>query len=249
MPLLLALATVVSTTLGGIVALRARDRMHLVLGASAGVMLGLVAFDLLPEVFHLSESATNEADGAHGHGAVPWAMVAFIVGFLALHVVERAAGVHEPIDSEYSEHRHNLAGSLGAIGLIVHSFLDGLAIGLAFKIDTSVGWAVAVAVLAHDFADGLNTVTLMRRAGHDRRRTIGALALDALAPVAGVLVAGALSPSDGILAIYLGAFAGLLTYLATADILPEAHAHHPSRMTLVATLGGVGLMYAVTSLS
>jgi ZIP family zinc transporter len=246
-PLLLALATVVSTTLGGIVALRARDRMHLVLGASAGVMLGLVAFDLLPEVFHLSESATAGSSDAHGN--VPWAMVAFIVGFLALHVVERAAGVHEPIDSEYSEHRHNLAGSLGAIGLIVHSFLDGLAIGLAFKIDSSVGWAVAVAVLAHDFADGLNTVTLMRRAGHDRRRTIGALALDALAPVAGVLVAGALSPSDGILAIYLGAFAGLLTYLATADILPEAHAHHPSRMTLVATLGGVGLMYAVTSLS
>lgn len=246
MPLLLALATVVSTTLGGIVALRARDRMHLVLGASAGVMLGLVAFDLLPEVFHLSESTAGEADG--GHGAVPWAMVAFIVGFLALHVVERAAGVHEPIDSEYSDHRHTLAGSLGAVGLIVHSFLDGLAIGLAFKIDTSVGWAVAVAVLAHDFADGLNTVTLMRRAGHDRRRTIGALALDALAPVAGVLVAGALSPSDAILAIYLGAFAGLLTYLATADILPEAHAHHPSRMTLVATLGGVGLMYVVTSL-
>jgi ZIP family zinc transporter len=245
-PLLLALATVVSTTLGGIVALRARDRMHLVLGASAGVMLGLVAFDLLPEVFHLSETA--QAGSPDAHGNVPWAMVAFIVGFLALHVVERAAGVHEPIDSEYSEHRHNLAGSLGAIGLIVHSFLDGLAIGLAFTIDASVGWAVAVAVLAHDFADGLNTVTLMRRAGHDRRRTIGALALDALAPVAGVLVAGALSPSDGLLAIYLGGFAGLLTYLATADILPEAHAHHPSRMTLVATLGGVGLMYAVTSL-
>jgi ZIP family zinc transporter len=245
-PLLLALATVVSTTLGGIVALRARDRMHLVLGASAGVMLGLVAFDLLPEVFHLSEAATGETADAHGN--VPWAMVAFMVGFLALHVVERAAGVHEPIDSEYSEHRHKLARSLGAVGLIVHSFLDGLAIGLAFKIDTSVGWAVAVAVLAHDFADGLNTVTLMRRAGHDRRRTLGALALDALAPVAGVLVASALSPSDGLLAIYLGAFAGLLTYLATADILPEAHAHHPSRMTLVATLGGVGLMYVVTSL-
>jgi ZIP family zinc transporter len=243
MPLLVALATVVSTALGGIVALRARDRIHLVLGASAGVMLGLVAFDLLPEVFQLSASAS----AGDAPGGVPWAMVAFILGFLALHVVERAAGVHEPIDSEYSDHRHNLAGSLGAMGLILHSFLDGLAIGLAFTIDSSVGWAVAVAVLAHDFADGLNTVTLMRRAGHDRRRTIGALALDALAPVAGVLVAGALTPSEAVLAIYLGAFAGLLTYLATADILPEAHAHHPSRLTLVATLGGVALMYAVTA--
>ncbi|MGD9957553.1 MAG: ZIP family metal transporter [Candidatus Nanopelagicales bacterium] len=248
MPLLLAVATVFSTALGGLVALRARDRMHLVLGASAGVMLGLVAFDLLPEVFHLSETGA-EAEGVHAHGPVPWAMVAFIVGFLALHIVERAAGVHEPVDSEYGAHRHTRAGTLGAVGLIIHSFLDGLAIGLAFKVDTSVGWAVAIAVLAHDFADGLNTVTLMRRAGHDRTRTLGALALDALAPIAGVLVAGAITPSDSLLAIYLGAFAGLLTYLATADILPEAHAHHPSRMTLVATLGGVGLMFAVTSLA
>ena len=238
MALLIALCTVVSTSLGGLVALRARDRMHLVLGASAGILLGLVAFDLLPEIFRLA--------GVSGSG-VPVPMIAFVAGFLVLHVIERASGVHEPADSEYGEHHHSLSGTLGAIGLIGHSFLDGLAIGLAFQIDSTVGWAVAIAVLAHDFADGLNTVTLMKRAGHSRKRTIIALAFDALAPVVGVLVARALTPTDAILAIYLGAFAGLLTYLATADILPEAHAHHPSRVTLLTTLGGVALMYAVAS--
>jgi ZIP family zinc transporter len=241
MALLLALCTVFSTAAGGVVALRARDRIHLVLGVSAGILLGLVAFDLLPEVFAL-------AGGSEGQ-AVPAPMIAFVVGFLVLHIIERASGMHEPIDSDYGEHHHDLAGSLGAAGLIVHSFLDGLAIGLAFAVDSSVGWTVAIAVLAHDFADGLNTVTLMRRAGHDRRRAVAALALDAVAPVVGVLVATLMTPSDQILAIYLGGFAGLLTYLATADILPEAHAHHPSRMTLVATVGGVAMMYAVTALS
>ena len=157
--------------------------------------------------------------------------------------------MHEPADSEYGEHRHSWAGSIGAVGLVVHSFLDGLAIGLAFRIDDSVGWAVAIAVLAHDFADGLNTVTLMRRAGHTRGRTIAMLVLDALAPVVGVLVAGAITPSDDLLAVYLGAFAGLLTYLATADILPEAHAHHPSRLTLLSTVGGVAVMLGVAVLS
>jgi ZIP family zinc transporter len=235
--LILALCTVVSTTIGGVVALRARDRMHLVLGASAGVLLGLVAFDLLPEVFRLG----GVPDG------VPTFMVAFVLGFLVLHVVERAAGVHESVDSEYGEHHHNVSGTLGAAGLIGHSFLDGLGIGLAFQVSSTVGWAVAIAVLAHDFADGLNTVTLMRRAGHDKRRARIALALDALAPVAGVLVARLISPPDSVLALYLGAFAGLLTYLATADILPEAHAHHPSRLTLVMTLGGVAFMYVVAS--
>jgi ZIP family zinc transporter len=217
--------------------------MHLILGLSAGVLLGLVAFDLIPEVFRLW-STTPGADQK-----VPWTMVAFVVGFLTLHIIERAAGVHEPADHDYGEHAHDLAGSLGALGLIGHSFLDGLAIGLAFHVNTAVGWTVGIAVLAHDFADGLNTVTLMRRAGHDRGRAMIALGLDAIAPVIGVLVASVLSPSDGVLALYLGAFAGLLTYLATADILPEAHAHHPSRITLLMTVLGVGLMYAISVLS
>jgi len=52
-------------------------------------------------------------------------------------------------------------------------------------------------------------------------------------------------PRAGLL--YLGAFAGFLLYLATADILPEAHARHPSRLTLVSTLGGVGLMWFVVA--
>ena len=122
---ILALCTVVSTTIGGLVALRARDRMHLVLGASAGVLLGLVAFDLLPEIFRLAPVP---------EGGVPLTMVAFVIGFLVLHVVERASGVHEPADSEYGEHHHHLAGTIGAAGLVVHSFLDGLAIGLAFQV-------------------------------------------------------------------------------------------------------------------
>lgn len=238
MAVLLAFCTVLSTAAGGLVALRARDRMHLVLGASAGVLLGLIAFDLIPEIFRLAGISET---------GVPIPMVAFVAGFLVLHVVERAAGLHETVDSEYSTHQHSLAGSLGALGLIAHSFLDGLAIGLAFQVGTTVGWTVAIAVLAHDFADGLNTVTLMRRAGHNRRRAILALVADALAPVVGVLVAMVLHLPDSALAIYLGAFAGLLTYLATSEILPEAHAHHPSRITLLMTLGGVAFMFAVTS--
>ena len=243
MALVIAICTVFSTALGGIVALRARDRMHLVLGLSAGVLLGLVAFDLLPEVFRLW-STTPGADQK-----VPWTMVAFVVGLLILHVIERAAGVHEPADHDYGDHAHDLAGSLGALGLIGHSLIDGLAIGLAFHVNTSVGWTVGIAVLAHDFADGLNTVTLMRRAGHDRRRAVLALGLDAIAPVIGVLIAFVLSPSDQFLALYLSAFAGLLTYLATADILPEAHAHHPSRITLLTTVFGVAVMYVISVLS
>ncbi|HVQ18493.1 MAG TPA: ZIP family metal transporter [Actinomycetes bacterium] len=243
MVLLVALATVGSTTLGGLFALRNHDRMHLILGLSAGVLLGLVAFDLLPELFELSDAT---------FAGLPAVMVAFVVGFLALHVIERWLGMHEPEDSEYGhhhQHAHQRVGTVAAAALISHSFLDGLAIGLAFQVNSTVGWAVALAVLAHDFADGLNTVSIALRYGHNRRRALQLLSLDAIAPLLGAgLTLLVTIPSD-LLALYIGAFAGFLLYLATADILPEAHSRHPSRLTLAFTVAGVAAMGAVVSLS
>lgn len=240
MPVILALTTVLSTALGGFVALRSRDRLHLVLGFAAGVMLGLVAFDLLPELFELSD---------HTFGGVPAVMISFAAGFLVLHFVERWLAIHGAHEGEYGAHHHHApdVGLASAIALSAHSFLDGVGIGLAFQVDNTVGYAVALAVISHDFADGLNTVTIMRTHGNARGRTLTMLAVDSLAPVFGAFSTLFFSLSDLVLALYLGAFAGFLLYLATADILPEAHARHPSRLTLVSTLGGVGLMWFVVA--
>lgn len=241
MAVLVALITVLSTALGGLVALKARDRLHLVLGFAAGVMLGLVSFDLLPELFELSDATV---------GGVPAVMVAFAAGFLLLHFVERSVAMHGAHEGEYDTHHHDPNIGLASAGaLAVHSFLDGVGIGLAFQVDETVGFAVAIAVIAHDFADGLNTVTVMRTHGNDRRRTLTMLAVDAIAPVLGAVSTLFFSVGDDFLALYLGAFAGFLLYLATADILPEAHARHPSRLTLLSTLGGLGLMWFVVAAS
>lgn len=242
MALVLAFVTVVSTTLGGLVALRARDRLHLVLGFAAGVMLGLVAFDLVPELFELSDLHV---------GGVPAVMVAFAAGFLLLHFVERSVAMHGAHEGEYEPHTHHnpRVGVASASALVVHSFLDGVGIGLAFQVDQRVGVAVAIAVIAHDFADGLNTVTVMRTHGNGSRRTVAMLAGDAVAPILGAVSTLFFSVSDDVLALYLGGFAGFLLYLATADILPEAHARHPSRLTLLSTLGGLGLMWFVVAVS
>jgi ZIP family zinc transporter len=240
MAVLVALTTVLSTALGGIVALRSRDRLHLVLGFAAGVMLGLVAFDLLPELFELSDATV---------AGVPAVMLSFAAGFLLLHFVERSLAMHAAHEGEYGAHHHHdpQLGLASALALAVHSFLDGVGIGLAFQVDDTVGFAVSLAVISHDFADGLNTVTVMRTHGNDRRRTVTMLAIDALAPVLGAVSTLFFSVGDDVLALYLGAFAGFLLYLATADILPEAHARHPSRLTLLSTLGGLGLMWFVVA--
>jgi ZIP family zinc transporter len=237
----LAATTVLATFSGGMLALRAKDRFHLVLGLSAGLLLGLVGFDLLPEVFEMN---ANNLVGVRATS------VALIAGFLSLHFIEQFAGSHEPAESDYGhEHTHavEIAGTVGAIAMAGHIFLDGVALALAFKVSNALGYAVFIAMIVHAFSDGLNTVALLIKTGQWRSRGKYLLAVDAVARVGGAAIGFALTISDSNLAIYLALFSGIVIYLATSHILPEAHSKHPSKVTMLATLAGVVIMWAVVS--
>jgi ZIP family zinc transporter len=176
--------------------------------------------------------------------------VALIAGFLSLHFIEQFAGSHEPAESDYGhEHTHSveIAGTVGAIAMAGHIFLDGVALALAFKVSNALGYAVFIAMLVHAFSDGLNTVALLVKTGQWRSRGKYLLAVDAIARVGGAAIGSALTISDSNLAIYLAVFSGIVIYLATSHILPEAHSKHPSKVTMLATLTGVLIMWAVVS--
>ena len=177
MAMLLAFGTFFSTSLGGLFALRQRDRLHLILGFSAGVILGVVAFDLMPEISDLA---------AKTHIAFTTPMIALVCGFLGFHVVEKSILIHETHEGEYGDHHHPTVGIVSALALAGHSLADGVAIGLGFQVSHTVGFSVAIAVLGHDFADGLNTVSLMLAHGNSGRRATALLALDAVFVVADV---------------------------------------------------------------
>ncbi|MFD5466930.1 ZIP family metal transporter [Kitasatospora sp. NPDC127059] len=245
---LVAAGAFLMTLIGGFVAQRTGDRRHLVLGFAAGLMLGVVAFDLLPEAIH---QAPGEVHG------VPQALLMFAGGFLTIHVIERAVAIHRGHEGEYAAHTHGHqhgharrsghqgVGMTAALALVGHSVMDGFAIGAAFQAGTTVGTVVAIAVVAHDFADGFNTYTITRLYGNNRRRALTLLAADALAPVSGAAITLAFTIPEHLLGLYLGFFSGFLLYLATSDILPEAHSPHPSRSTLLCTVAGVGFMWLV----
>ena len=240
MALLLASLTFVSTLLGGLFALRNRDELHRILGFTAGVILGVVAFDVLPEIANLAHDTGTDFK-------VP--MVALVMGFLAFHTIEKALLVHAAHEHEYADgHHHPTVGLASALALAGHSFTDGVAIGLAFQVGNRVGIAVALAVIAHDFADGLNTVSLMLTHGNTSRRSTLLLLVDALAPLLGAASTLLFSLPDRGLLVYLGVFAGFLLYIGASDILPEAHAHHPSLGTLALTVMGAGFMYVVSGI-
>ena len=239
--ILLAAVTAIATALGGLLALKAKDRLHLVLGLSAGLLLGLVAFELIPEIFKLD---SGEFLGA------PTVSIALITGFLLLHFYERFFGSHEPAESDYGHdhsHKANVAGGIGAVAMGIHIFIDGLALAIAFTVIDALGFAVFAALLVHAFSDGLNLVAFLIKNGKWSKKTIWLLGVDSLARVGGAALGTTLTLNENITSLYLAAFAGIIIYLATSHILPEAHARHSSRWTLVATNTGVLIMWGLVS--
>lgn len=237
---LLAFLTFASTLVGGIVGLRNKDTLHRLLGYTAGVLLGVVAFDLLPEIFHSLNELDQDPTAA---------MIALVAGFLVFHVIEKSILIHHSQEEEYVLHKHPHVGVASALALIGHSFLDGVGIGLGFQINATVGALVAVAVIAHDFTDGLNTVNLMLINNNKSKKAIVFLVFDALAPVLGALSTLLFTIPGTWLPIYLGFFAGFLLYIGASEILPEAHSKHSSYGTILTTILGVAFIFLVTRLT
>lgn len=232
---LIAVAAFCATLIGGFFALRLQDRLHLVLGFSAGAIIAVVFFDILPEALELAGAAYSAS-----------AVFTFtVVGFAAYLVLNRFVLPHgHGIDAGQP-----LRGSAGAGSISAHSFLDGVGVGLAFQVSTAVGAIVAVAVLAHNFSDGINTVGMVLRHGGDRRMARKWLFADAAAPVLGILSTLFFTVPEDVLGLLLALFAGFFLYIGASDLIPESYHSHPVRWTTAATIAGMLALYIVIRLA
>jgi ZIP family zinc transporter len=230
----LAALTVLSTLVGGAVALRLHRDLHTLIALTGGIVVAVALFDLLPEALE----ATGEP-----HDVMALAGFGFLVFFL----VERVLVLHHRDEPEQAR-AHARVGVLGAAGLSAHSFVDGLGIGIAFGVDTSTGLLVFLAVISHDFADGLNTVSFILRQSGNRRQAIRWLAVDAAAPLLGAVVGASLNVSKENLGYLLALYAGFFLFMGATDLLPEAH-QHPSRVRVVLTVAGFAAVFGLSLLA
>ena len=237
MVFLIGIAAFIATSLGGLFALRLKDSLHLILGFSAGAVIGVAFFDLMPEALSIIERAHSAAFGT--------AIVA--TGFALYLILDRMIILHHDHGDEATV--HNERGLWGAGTLSFHSFLDGLGIGLAFHVSATIGIIVAAAVLTHDFSDGINTVNMILKNGGDRRRAYKWLFVDAIAPVIGILVTIFVNVTDSQLGILLALFSGFFLYIGASDLLPESHHRHPVRWTTIATVLGMLVIFVVIHLA
>ena len=127
--------------------------------------------------------------------------------------------------------------------------MDGFGIGVAFQASAAVGWVVALAVLAHDFLDGANTVTLSLDGDASEGRARNWLVADAMAPLVGIGLSRFITVPGGVLSLLLGVFCGFFLYIGASELLPRSQAGRPKLSTLGATGLGMTFIYLVVRLS
>jgi ZIP family zinc transporter len=231
----LSLLAVAAIFAGGLIAMRLAHTLPTVIAFSGGMVVAVALLEVLPEAIE------NVGDP---HDAVP--LVA--LGFVAFFLLERFLVLHHR-DEPAEARTHAPVGALGALGLSLHSFTDGLGIGLAFGLDTTTGVFVLLAVVGHGFADGLNTVTFVLSQSGDRARAMRWLRIDAVAPLLGAMVGSLIGVSDETLGYFLALYAGFFLYMGATDLLPEAHAHdhgHGSGVRVALTVAGFAAIYAIS---
>lgn len=234
--LLLALATFVSTLIGGLIIVKFRKKMPYFFAFAAGSLVAVAFLDILPESIELG-----------GSSGIPihWLMLVVVAAFFAYSLVEKFFTTHDICHGDDCE--GHIMGPIGAASLVIHSFLDGVAIGSAYLVNPNIGLIVGFAVIMHDFNDGINTVTVMLRNRQKVKDAMLFLAIDAIAPVIGVLVTFLVFIPQYILALILAAFVGEFLYIGASTLLPEVQ-KTPSRKIMITMALGIIVIAVLTSL-
>lgn len=220
-------ATFISTLLGGLFAYRFKDKLHIIVGFSAGAVIGVTFFDLMPEALELGINTYS----------IPTLLSIIALGFTLYLVIDRLTLAHGQANSRVA--------NLGAGALSVHSFLDGISIGFSFQFSPALGSIVALAVIAHNFSDGINTVSMVLKNNSNKLKSFQWLLIDAIAPSLGIITTLFFTIAQDKLAILLALFSGFFLYIGASDLIPESYHNHPVGLTTIATLIGIGLLFVI----
>jgi zinc and cadmium transporter len=187
-----------------------RDRAALAVlsGFGAGFMLAVVLVGLLPEVAR--EAVAGDAARA---------FLIVLIGYLAVHLTQHSLTPH----FHFGEETHAVAHGVGIyalIGLLPHSFFDGVFIGAAFLKSNELGVHAFLAILLHKVPTGVSLVSVTLAGGNSRRQALGAVIALAMATIAGAAVTPVVPEIAEQYGLPLAA--GVALYVAASNLIPES---------------------------
>ncbi len=198
--------------LGGLIVLAPARRDHKVLSVlvafGAGFMLAVAMLEMLPSAF-----------------AAPGGMTAVLIGYLVVHLTQHTLTPHFHFGEE-THHEEMVSKGIGymaLVGLLPHSFFDGVAIGSGFLGSHALGILIFTAVALHKVPTGVSLASVMLASGSSTKRTLAGVISLGVATILGAV----LTPSITLLAQYgLALSAGVTIYVAASNLIPESQREH-----------------------
>jgi zinc and cadmium transporter len=214
------------------------NRLAMIIGFSAGLMLAAALHELLPEALEKAQSQ---------------ALIGAGLGFMVLYVVERLthfhACRHRECNVEGDDHVHghvHTHANTTLLGIGLHNFIDGLITAAAFAVSSVAGILVLCAIVLHQIAVGVSLGALLLRAGTQRKQALISTAMAGSFIVWGALCYYVLPVNEAIGGFLLGVAGGSFLYIGACDLLPEAHHKDEGLVVMLSTLCGYAFAFAMT---
>lgn len=228
---LLGLSAAAANIFGGaVIVQRTWERRYLryFVALGSGFMLATALMEMIPASFEL-----------RGHDAA----LLVLIGYLIVHFFEHTVSPHFHFGEETHEHefKHPHKSYSVLLGLMIHTFFDGIAIASGFLVSHWLGWVIFFAVFLHKIPEGFTVASVMLASGKSRIFAWGSSVLLGITTLAGVATMVLTQHAVG---IGLPLAAGVTLYVAASDLIPEVN-HEPGiKMALVVFLG-VAILFAL----
>ena len=204
-------------------------RSHYVNSFAAGLILAIAFFHLIPEAVELSEIA---------------APVIFL-GFFLFYMMENFLVIHSGSELHYHpsdpclSHTSSVTGVMAFSGLVLHSLIDGIIIGVGFELSTELGLLAAFAVISHEVPEGITSFALINETMPEKASLLSAIV--AIATPIGALFSLLFiqNISEDIIGILLGLAAGTFIYVAASDLIPHTHGNQNFRTLISFLIGAI----------
>jgi len=227
-PLAYALIAALANVLGA-AAVTSRTRwsmraLDVMVALSAGFMIAVSVAELLPE--SIERGGRNAA-------------LAALAGYLLVHLTQHTFARHFHFGEETHEVNTTVSAS-ALVGLLLHTFFDGVAIASGFDVSAALGFLVFMAILLHKLPEGLAISSLFLAAGAGRRAALGAATALGVATIVGVFMTQYIA---GLRSFGLALSAGVTLYVAASNLVPEFQSKLGWRMP-ISFFAGRGLFFA-----
>lgn len=223
------LCGMIGTGMGGLITLFIKNPtkrfMAVLLGFTSGIMISVVCFDLLPEAF--------------GMGGVDISLLGIASGVGAILIVEHF--MPERVSHKYSgDFNFVRSGILLGIGIAIHNFPEGLAVGSGFAADDYLGLGLAIVIGIHDMPEGVAMAAPLKMGGIDRLKILFYTILAGIPMGLGAFVGELLGEiSHTFICLCLGFAGGAMLYITCGELIPKTQNIYKGRISTIGMIAGI----------